>query len=265
MPSFMSAQISALRTLPGGTDKCVIGGTGFVVDHGGKMYLVTNGHIVTGRHRITDNYLGLPALPHYLKATFPIAGVPLDEEELAPIGTRTSNLALYDADGRSLWLVHPQFGRKFDVIALPLEELVEGASTPPRITLSPYSIANSLSVSDFEPTQDVSVVGFPFGLSAGARSAIWVRGTVASEPWAGFEGDPCFLIDARTREGQSGSPCIVPAPSDQSGADPDAFPWRLVGVYSGRTDSASDLGRVWPVSVVSTIIDARRRDDVRLV
>lgn len=229
------------------------------------MYLVTNGHIVTGRHRTTDRYLGLPALPHYLKATFPTAGVPLGEEQLAPIGTRTANLSLYDDDDRALWLVHPQFGRKFDVIALPLKDLDESESTQPRMALSPYSIAHSLPVSDFEPTRDVSVVGFPFGLSAGARSAIWVRGSVASEPWAGFEGDPCFLIDARTREGQSGSPCIVPWPSGESTANTEAFPWRLVGVYSGRTDSASDLGRVRPVSVVSTIIDARRRDDVRLV
>jgi hypothetical protein len=265
MPSFMSVQISAVRTLPTGSDKCVIGGTGFVVSHKGEMYLVTNGHIVTGRHRVTDKYLGLPALPHFLKATFPISGVPLGESDPALIGTRTETIPLYDEEDQALWLVHPQAGRHIDVVAIPLAGLPERGPNPVQTALLPYQIAHSLPASDLEPADDISVVGFPFGLSAGAKSAIWVRGTVASEPWVGFEGDPCFLIDARTREGQSGSPCIIPWSSEEETADADEFPWRLVGIYSGRTDSASDLGRVWPVSVLSTIIDARCRDDVQFI
>ncbi|WP_442855793.1 trypsin-like peptidase domain-containing protein [Frondihabitans sp. Leaf304] len=261
----MSVQISAIRTLPTGGHKCVIAGTGFLVSHEDDMYLVTNGHIVTGRHRLTDNYLGLPALPDFLEATFPISGVPLGETGSSPIGTRTQNIPLYDEKDRSLWLVDPRFGRRTDVVAIPLSGLHKQRLTPQVPTLIPYSMADSVPVSDLEPAQDISVVGFPFGLTAGARSAIWVRGTVASEPWAGFEGDACFLIDARTREGQSGSPCIVPRSSEEGAAAADEIPWRLVGIYSGRTDSASDLGRVWPVSVLSTILDVRSRDKMQLI
>jgi hypothetical protein len=54
----------------------------------------------------------------------------------------------------------------------------------------------------------MSIIGFPFGMAYGGAMATWVQGFVASE-WQVDYGDlPRFLVDSRTRQGQSGSPVI---------------------------------------------------------
>lgn len=268
MPSFMSTQITALRSLAAGGTVTVITGTGFIVSYEDTLYLVTNGHIVTGRHRVKDCYLNrsVPALPENLRVLVPISGTGEGDDEPALLGLRPVTVPLYDEDDRALWFVHPQMGRRFDVVAVPLGEAFASKAGPLRTEVIPYSLATHADKAELSPPQDVSVVGFPFGLTAGANSAIWVRGTIASEPEVGFEGDPCFLIDARTRDGQSGSPVIVQG--DAAAARDSAaneWPWRLAGIYSGRTDKASDLGRVWPVSVLLSILKSRERDNLTVI
>jgi len=59
-----------------------------------------------------------------------------------------------------------------------------------------------------EVTQDVYVVGFPQVIAAGSGTAIWKRGSIASEPSLRLGDRPCFLIDSATRPGLSGAPVI---------------------------------------------------------
>ena len=98
LPSFMSVHIRSERTLLGADERdvCVIAGTGFVVQHDAQTFLITNGHIVTGRHRITDKYLGLPALPQRLVVTVPMAGEGLGGDGVALLGTTQLVVDLYD-------------------------------------------------------------------------------------------------------------------------------------------------------------------------
>jgi len=58
-------------------------------------------------------------------------------------------------------------------------------------------------------TSGLSIVGFPFGITGGGGLGVWVQGTIATEPSLDFDGMPRFLIDSRTRPGQSGSPVLA--------------------------------------------------------
>jgi hypothetical protein len=93
-------------------------------------------------------------------------------------------------------------------------------------------------------SQDIAVAGYPYGLRGGLDLPLWIGGTIASEPsllhpYRGMEY-PLFLVDARTRTGQSGSAVVtVRQPGcttiENSRARAAAGPrWQLVGVYSGR-------------------------------
>jgi len=63
----------------------------------------------------------------------------------------------------------------------------------------------------------VSIVGFPLGLTVSENEThwhkeyfpIWKTGYIASEPSINFESKPIFLIDSRTKEGNSGSPVYL--------------------------------------------------------
>lgn len=102
------------------------------------------------------------------------------------------------------------------------------------------SMATKLWVS-----QNVAVVGYPYGLRGSFDLPIWTAGSVSSEPAMlqpyRDRAYPFFLIDARTRSGQSGSPVVSvrqpmspSAISDKQVQFSPAPQWRLVGVYGGR-------------------------------
>jgi len=265
-PSFMSVHIEAVRPSHEDPDDLIpiLQGTGFVLDHDLQSYLITNGHIVTGRDRKTNEPLGSAALPKQLRVVIPIVSPELDvdEEARAILGTRTVTLDLYDESGGALWFSHPLFGRKVDVVALPLDEPVSLSSDLHGIYL-PYRFAPVPP--HIEPPDEVSIVGFPYGLRGGASTAIWVRGTIATEPVFPYEGESCFLVDARTREGQSGSPVIL----YPSHGPHDSSEWQLLGVYASRvTDpldsrASTDLGRVWTASAIRSVVDGQVPDDLR--
>jgi hypothetical protein len=140
-------------------------------------------------------------------------------------------------------------------VALPLTDL-EG------VDLFPYDPWNPGQLIRCGPTDLLSVIGFPFGLSAGGLFAIWVRGTIASEPEVDFNGQPILLLDSRTRPGQSGSPVIAHRTGGMvamENGDSIVFSGpvsRFVGVYSGRINAKSDLGFVWKVRTIIELLEA---------
>lgn len=112
------------------------------------------------------------------------------------------------------------------------------------------------------PAESISVVGFPFGLQAGGSLAVWATGFVASEPQIDFNNLPVFLIDCRTRPGQSGSAVIIHrnggsvAMQDGSSAIFSGPVTKFQGVYSGRINDQSDLGIVWKATAVAELVNS---------
>jgi hypothetical protein len=93
---------------------------------------------------------------------------------------------------------------------------------------------------------------------------VWATGFVASEPDIDFGNLPVFLIDCRSRQGQSGSAVIAYgdggmfAMEDGSTAVMPGEVIRLLGIYSGRINEQSDLGIVWKVSALQELVAANK-------
>jgi len=109
---------------------------------------------------------------------------------------------LTDSEGSPLWIEHPKLGSDVDIILLPLSSLDE-------VAIHPYDVNYYEKEIDVGPADAVSVVGFPFGKTGGRYFAIWATGFMASEPEFDLDGQPKFLIDCRSRPGQSGSAVIA--------------------------------------------------------
>jgi hypothetical protein len=103
-------------------------------------------------------------------------------------------------------------------------------------------------------------VGFPFSHTGWGFTGIWTTGTIATELEVDWEDRPTFLVDARTRTGQSGSPVIFYSRggnvvlADGRVALASGIIEIFLGVYSGRLNSDSDLGTVWKPRVIAEIV-----------
>jgi hypothetical protein len=248
-PTLASLYIEPLS--PGGP--ALAGATGFVVRRtDGTDFLLTARHVLTGRHDETKEIMHESgATPeririwHYQSSWHVIHDVVTQE--------------LRDDDDNPLFFEDPSIfvEESADVAALPLSRPIE------RGLVRSYDISPLV---DRRPavTATVWIVGYPVGIRrSGHELAVWSRGSVATDPVANWHGDR-FLVDSRTRPGQSGSPVIsyVPAHSSYS---PDGqirhdhpASWTLLGLYSGRlysgNNESSDLGSVWNLSKIREVI-----------
>ena len=221
-------------------------GTAFVVDTPSRgPHLITNRHNVTGRHQESGKPLSKTA------------GVPSDivivhnkKNQLGTWGARTEPLF---AAGVPRWIEHPSLGPKADFVALPLTQLGD-------VHLYPYDPCNTGPEVQVGPADAVSVVGFPFGMTAGGAFGVWATGFLASEPDVNFNGLPIVLIDCRSRQGQSGSPVLAyraggaVAMKDGSSAVFSGPVQKFIGIYSGRINTESDLGIVWKAESIAELV-----------
>ena len=150
------------------------------------------------------------------------------------------------------WFEHPVLREAADFVALPI-------LNDQSVALYPYS-TEYLSHMSIEPAQAVSVVGFPFGERTGASFAVWATGFVASEPEMNHGDRPVFLIDCRSRKGQSGSPVIRyhnggGTTTYENGVEVISPVCRLLGIYSGRINDESDLGVVWKAYALAELLN----------
>lgn len=185
-------------------------------------------------------------------------------------------LPLLDREGQPLWFEHPKAGAGFDVAALPIPACLADDES---LMIEAYSPApNDEQAAKLDPAvaQDVFVIGYPCGLQSGFMMPLWVRGTIASEPAMYYSHTNCVtrreqalpvvIIDARTREGQSGSPAVLYqrplTPIYTNSGEIQLTKYgvsRLLGVYSGRTSPDSDLGFVWRIETVDVLCRAATR------
>jgi Trypsin-like peptidase domain len=228
--------------------------TGFIVVHGTRPFLVTNHHVVTGLNQITGEFMGKQAVHPEM--------VEISHHNPGQLGQHVVvSEPLYDQAGRARWLEHPAHGKAVDVVALPLTR-TDGVQLYPH---DPWKTEPPIALN---VTGDVSVVGFPFGRSSN-NLALWTRGTIASEINLDHDALPLFLIDSRTRTGQSGSPVVFFARYGMVPLETGAMIInhgtleRFLGVYSGRISEESDLGMVWKPRALIEIIEHQVRSEVR--
>lgn len=194
-------------------------------------FLVTNWHVLSGRKPNDPGVIrhspgGLPdnirlSLHHANSAP----GVLTMEEVTLP---------LFAEDGAAVWWEHPTLGRRCDLGVIDLRtQLVD------RFRVETVGeVANSYDMA-IRLGGEVFIIGYPLGFSHFARTPIWKRGSIASEPHIEDErSEGRVVIDATTRGGMSGSPVVLRAAThflSESGEvrqAPGAM--RFLGVYSSR-------------------------------
>lgn len=250
-------------------------GSAFLYKIDGNLFIVTARHNVTGRHWQTGGWLGrfatapthmrfglLPKPP--TEQGWPIAISPGTGQGALDMKLPAYLVPLIDEHWKPRWLQHPQLGADMDVAVIPFAdthgEALLNAWEPRAANTNPQRIQwPTLSAG-----QDVFIIGHPLGLTSGPLLPLWMRGTIASEPSMGHHVDdkslPLMLIDARTRKGSSGSVVIRHQPDGTLCKKHDGTPGitigthsEILGVYSVRTHSDSDLGYVWRIDEVDEI------------
>ena len=253
------------RDDPAGPPSRVTRATGFLVDsaHAGHV-LVTARHVLSGEDMTTGHYT---TKPEYLTVRLP----PAPDGDPPPL-----LVELYDdypTETGRLWVEHPR-GREVDVAAVPLPVPLPADATvvvldhaPPPLTASAFWLPENgpapepSSAVALRVTDRLFVVGWPYGDTGSWPHAVWSTGYISTEPDIDWNGLPAFLLDCRSRQGQSGAPVLLHLrPTDTVMlADGDtlhhgATVTRLVGVYSGRVDASSDLGRVFTTAAVRDVL-----------
>ncbi len=215
----------------------------FVVQDDTGSYLVSNWHVLAGRHPNTDQPLSdAGALPDEIVIV----------HHTQQLGSwKLMSQPLVDAEAKPLWIEHPG-GREIDIAALPLD------LADPEIKTYPLDLALAEHDVRLQPAMAVSIIGYPFGLATGVAFPIWKTGHIASDPDINYDDKPVFLIDATTRGGMSGSPVVYQSSSGylskggalRMGGSVTAF----LGVYSGRIRDDSEIGRVWRPKLVGELL-----------
>lgn len=230
--------------------KLISNATGFMCEKRGAKYLVTNWHVVSGRH--PDNLRVLSrdgAVPnrvqvwHHAKGEL---GKWIRKEEF-----------LYEGDNPK-WKEH-HLGKEMDVVALPIEDYSDVDFYPLDLQLAETDLIIS-------PSEPVSVIGFPRGIAAAGKFPIWKTAHLASDLDLSVDGKPIFVIDTATKPGMSGSPVLArrigTAVRTSQGLKLMAGDVvRFLGTYSSRIDDEGtndidrfNLGMVWKAEVLKQIL-----------
>lgn len=205
-------------------------------------FLITNWHCVTGRNPETNNPISDLCDPAIMKVYFH-AKNKIGKWEIVTIN-------LINENGQKLWIEHNR-GSEIDVVAIKINPLE---------SIELYDLCASINGNDLivEPSDNCSIIGFPKGLSYGGKFPIWKTGHIATDYQIDWNNLPLFYIDATTRKGMSGSPVVSIKDGlchfEGNNLISGRF-IRFMGVYSGRIDETTEIGKVWKTNVIVEIIN----------
>ena len=229
--------------------------TAFIWRRHGRLYLITNWHVVSALDFFTKEHLSEGgARPNKLRCHF----LRLEQRERELI-----DVQIRDENDQPLWLVHfEQQTQPIDIVAVPLDDeaLKTAVMLLPMNELAQAKLAVMIGM-------DVFILGYPFGSKSPALP-IWKRGSIASEPDLVRNSTGYYLVDTASRPGMSGSPVILRSWSNHI---LESIMWttsneqlpidRIIGVYSGRLrPTDAQIGLVWHVDYIDQIIDGGIRD-----
>jgi Trypsin-like peptidase domain len=239
-------------------------GSCFFWEHDSRIYLITNWHNFAGKNPLTDEFmsdtLGIPDrifFSAYKQTSEP------DADGYYELNYLPVEVQLYEKDFTNpKWLEHPTYGRRVDIAAIDVTNAVA------EFQIKAANLLENDAILDPVASQDVFVIGFPFGQIANAPAPIWKRGTIALDPTFDPESLPKMLIDTATRKGMSGS--VVIARHILVGRDYQKKDGHMsekvlyskldlvIGIYSGRIDNfdleKAQLGIVWKRSAIEETV-----------
>ena len=215
--------------------------SGFFFRRGSRLFVVSNRHVFADA----------------ANAHFPDRieiGLHTDVQDL----TRHAvvSLPLYAADGRALWREATDSGGVVDVAAM---EIPPG-QVPAKATLHAFDESHLAMRGETVAIGDaLTIAGYPLGFHDTIHHLAVARGaSIASAYGVRFQRQGCFLTDARTHRGSSGSPVVRRRTLGGPAASVQA--WQLLGVHStrlGSRDQAQEeslgLNFAWYADVLLTL------------
>lgn len=216
--------------------------SGFFFRRGDRLFVVSNRHVFADAD----------------SAHFPDRieiGVHTDARNL----TRHAlvSLPLY-RDGRGLWREATDSGGLVDVAAIE----IPAGSLPADAQLQAFDETHlEAGEEDVAVGDALTIAGFPLGFHDTIHHLAVARGaSLASAYGVRFQQQGCFLTDARTHRGSSGSPVVRRRSKDGLAAPTPC--WQLLGVHSTRMDMRTrdqtqdeslGLNCAWYADVLATL------------
>jgi S1-C subfamily serine protease len=229
--------VARITTFSG--DRVLTAASGFFFGRGDRLFLVT------ARHVLVDQPSG--HYPDRIDMT-----VHTDTVDLRRCAVHS--VPLY-REQMSAWRQARDSGGEVDVAAIELDP----AALPAGAAYRPFGLSHLQgAMDDIGIGSSALVVGFPLGFFDTRHNLPVARqATIASAFGVRFQGQGCFLTDARTHRGSSGAPVVLRDPA----GDP-ALPWRLLGIHSSTLDMATrqqgvdeslGLNCVWYADILDTL------------
>jgi hypothetical protein len=218
--------------------------TGFFFERDGRLFLVTNRHVVLDEasdHR-----------PDRLEIELHI-----DPENVAV--TTHFSIPLYRGT-QPVWREGIDPAGTVDVVALQLER----AALPEKLLLEPFTSNHLIEqLDEIEVGTRVLIVGFPLGFHDTWHHLPVVRqAVIASAFGLRFQGQGYFLTDAQMHRGTSGAPVVARVTTQRSGRGD--LPWMLLGVHAARMDVTNrdieqderlNLNCAWYADIIMTLTE----------
>lgn len=230
-------------------------GTCFLWRYKNRTVAITSLHNLNGKDIFTDkNISPKGAIPNRAKIEIIRFGPTLEEtgqiEGIRLLDKFSIDFKLIDDLGKFTWKEPlPQINQKCDIAIIDLCD-----------NFTSHRVFNDIKFADvfYDNGQDVFVCGFPYKKSTEhVWELIWKRGSIATNPRYPWRGQDCFLIDATTTSGMSGSPVFVrkfgPTLIESNGGinfdlmDTSLMHTRFLGLYGGHISGEMNLniGIVW--------------------
>jgi len=223
-------------------DQQLSNATGFFFERNGRLFLVTNRHVVLDEartHRPDWLKIELHVAPHNVAETTQFA------------------IPLYAKD-QPVWRQGSDSAGTIDVVAVELERTV----LPGALLFHAFTPAHLVEQLDHvEVGTSVLIVGFPLGFHDTLHHLPVVRqAVIASAFGIRFQGNGYFLTDARMHRGTSGAPVVARVVSRRTGRG--ELPWMLLGVHATRLDvhnrdvqqdESLDLNCAWYADILLTL------------
>ncbi|SNT49686.1 hypothetical protein SAMN05216374_4229 [Tardiphaga sp. OK246] len=243
--------------------------TGFFWRHAGKVFLITNWHVVTGRNMMDGSAIGGGWAPERFEVQYFTKAIVADGAAMGlgadarVMDAPKFEISLYQDFHVPFWIQHPTaFEWNVDIVALELSEtLLPDKSRVMCVNDRAYPRLYHFSGSE------IFVLGYPLPQKENrypAHFPVWKRGSIASEIIVPWNMRPAFLIDSRTSKGMSGSPVFAkvfgPAAHGDGTMHVDSIMTsEFMGVYSGRLfddENNASIGLVWHRNLIDQMLAA---------
>lgn len=243
-------------------------GTGFFWHEGGRDWVITCWHVISGRNPFTGAFMSSQnIIPQNVRVwgwrIRSLPGNKISQQRIAwTLTLPPGAIELFSkppmADGKAV-----------DIVAIPLppnvamDVQVEGNALATFGTMKPGLNQQALDQIVSSAGDECVILGYPLQNYSGNFLPIWKLGSLASDTNMSLDGTPAFLIDAATSAAMSGSPVLrrsaaIPEVDKYTQIITEHRGYQIVGVYAGRLQNKEleriNIGYAWFSSLIPDAI-----------